>query len=66
MVIEDSVAGLKAAKAAGMKCIICPDTFCEVDLSDFAGADLIVEELGEILSGRFAPATSLDRFDPNL
>ncbi|MBU0668430.1 HAD family phosphatase [Patescibacteria group bacterium] len=50
LVIEDSIAGLKAAKAAGMKCIICPDTFCEVDLSDFAGADLIVDKPGEVVA----------------
>lgn len=32
-----------------MRCVICPDTFCEVDLALFAGADLIVDELGDVM-----------------
>lgn len=49
LVIEDSLAGLKAAKAAGMECIICPDTFTKTPVSEFEGADLIVKNLEEIL-----------------
>lgn len=45
IVIEDSVAGLKAAKAAGMKCIICRDSFSNFPLSFFEGADKIVGSL---------------------
>jgi len=48
LVIEDSIAGLKAAKAAKMKCIICPDTFSTIPLSAFVDADKIVNDLDEI------------------
>jgi beta-phosphoglucomutase-like phosphatase (HAD superfamily) len=48
LVIEDSVAGLRAAKSAKMKCIICPDSFCNIELLDFKNADKIVESLNEI------------------
>jgi len=48
LVLEDSIAGLRAAKAAGMKCIACPDPFCNVDLNDYKEADLIVKNLSEI------------------
>lgn len=48
LVIEDSVAGLKAAKSANMKCIICPDDFCEFELSNFSNANRIINNLGEI------------------
>jgi len=48
LVIEDSLAGLKAAKSAGMKCVICPDTFCNTLVADIEEADLIVKVLDEI------------------
>lgn len=48
LVIEDSLAGLKAAKAAGMKCMVCPDLFCPLPVSKFLEADLIVSSLNEI------------------
>lgn len=48
IVFEDSVAGLEAAKAAGMKCVVCPDDFFELDLVIFKGADLIVNSLEEV------------------
>lgn len=44
-VIEDMVIGLKAAKAAGMKCIITKSYYSRND--DFQGADLVVDSLGE-------------------
>lgn len=50
LVIEDSLAGLKAAKAAHMECIICPDTFTQTPHSEFIGADLIVNSLEELLT----------------
>jgi len=50
MVIEDSFAGLKAAKAANMKCIICPDSYCEIDKTRFVEADAIVDSLAEVTS----------------
>lgn len=43
VVIEDAEKGLKAAKAAGMKCIIVPDQFTLK--GDFSKADLIVDSL---------------------
>ena len=48
LVVEDSAAGLKAAKSARMKCIICPDSFCEFESSEFEDADKIIESLNEI------------------
>ena len=48
LVIEDSMAGLKAAKAANMTCIICPDTFSNLKPATFTGADKIVSQLDEI------------------
>ncbi|MBU0766712.1 HAD family phosphatase [Patescibacteria group bacterium] len=48
LVIEDSVAGLEAAKSANMKCIICPDSFCEFESSEFEDADKIIKSLNEI------------------
>ena len=48
VVIEDSLAGLNAAKAADMKCIICPDDFCKIELSHFKAADLIIKDLAEL------------------
>ncbi|MFC1810647.1 HAD family hydrolase [Patescibacteria group bacterium] len=48
LVIEDSLAGLQAAKSAGMKCIICPDPYSNKDNKKFVGADVIVDRLDEI------------------
>ncbi len=48
VVIEDSIAGLKAAKAAKMICIVCPDSFSDMKPSEFKGADKIVNNLDEI------------------
>lgn len=48
IVIEDSMAGLKGAQAANMKCIICPDSFCQIEKSRFVNADRIVDNLGEV------------------
>ena len=50
VVIEDSVAGLKAAKAAGMACIVCPDKFAATKPTKFANADKVVNSLDEITS----------------
>lgn len=50
LVIEDSIAGLKAAEAANMLCIICPDSFGKLEPVEFKGADKIVNHLGEITS----------------
>jgi len=48
IVLEDSPAGLKAAKAAGMICIICPDTFSRFPRESFKDADKIIESLKDI------------------
>ncbi|PIO04231.1 hypothetical protein COT48_01510, partial [Candidatus Woesearchaeota archaeon CG08_land_8_20_14_0_20_47_9] len=49
LVIEDSIAGLKAAKAAGMRCIICPDSFSNIPLPEFNEADHLVTNLRDVL-----------------
>lgn len=46
VVIEDSVAGVEAAKAAGMKCVAVLGSFTQK--ADFPQADLIVENFDEI------------------
>ncbi|MBN1494120.1 HAD family phosphatase [Candidatus Peregrinibacteria bacterium] len=48
VVFEDSLAGFAAAKAAGMKCIVCPDSFCPVPLTQFKKADKIIKSLKNI------------------
>lgn len=48
VVIEDSVAGLEAAKAAGMKCVICPDSRYQSPESRFKQADKIIDSLEEL------------------
>lgn len=49
LVFEDSLAGLQAAKAAGMRCAVCPDSFCQsTDLNKFKSADKIVRSLAEV------------------
>jgi len=45
VVIEDSEIGLKAAKAAGMKCIVTMSSYTKGE--DFEGADVVVPELGD-------------------
>lgn len=47
--IEDSVTGLKSAKAAGLECIVCPDTFVSAPISNYDGAALIVDSLEKLL-----------------
>ena len=48
VVIEDSVAGLRAAKKAGMPCIICPDSYINTPLEQYRDAELIVNSLEDI------------------
>ena len=45
VVIEDSRNGLLAARGAGMHCIVTTNGYTEKE--DFAGADLVVQELGD-------------------
>lgn len=48
VVIEDSVTGLEAANAAGMRCIVCPDTFLPAPRASLSTADLIVDSLEDL------------------
>ena len=48
VVVEDSVPGLRAAQAAGMKCIVCPDAFLPEPADHFQGASLLVDSLAEL------------------
>ena len=48
LAIEDSVAGLQAATSAGIRCVVCPDTFMPSPLTDYAGAALVVNSLEEL------------------
>ncbi len=48
LVFEDSVAGLRAAKAAGMMCVVCPDVPLQDATKVFAEADKIVASLKEV------------------
>ena len=45
--IEDSPTGLAAAKAAGIRCVVCPDSFMPHGRS-YEGASLMVESLEEL------------------
>lgn len=48
VVVEDSAAGLIAAKAAGMKCIVCPDSGSPIPTPDYSQADKVIQTLDEI------------------
>lgn len=43
--IEDSLAGLKAATAASVKCIVCPDNFIPTPTLKFCDAALVIDSL---------------------
>jgi len=46
LVVEDSSAGVQAAKDAGMTCVVCPNAVTEGQ--DFSRADLVVSSVAEI------------------
>ena len=46
--LEDSVTGFRAAQAADITCIVCPDHFIPKPEGAFAGAALVVESLLEL------------------
>lgn len=48
-VVEDSNIGCRAAKAAGMRCLVTKSIYTEEE--DFAGADLVVKDLNSGLDG---------------
>eukprot|EP01036_Dinobryon_divergens_P025032 gene25032-33542_t len=56
-VVEDSEIGLKAAKAAGMKCVVTKSIYTKEE--NFQGADVIVDNLDKGLDGPIT-ATYLD------
>jgi len=46
--VEDSLAGLRAATGAAVKCIVCPDDFTPAENSEFKDAALMVGSLEEL------------------
>jgi HAD superfamily hydrolase (TIGR01509 family) len=48
VVIEDSVVGLRAACAAGLPCVVCPDSFLVYDPDEYLGAALLIQSLSEL------------------
>jgi sugar-phosphatase len=55
LVVEDSPAGVRAAKAAGMACIVVPAAGAEATVRD-AGADVVVPSLATLDDGIWAAA----------
>jgi HAD superfamily hydrolase (TIGR01509 family) len=45
VIVEDSGIGLKAAISAGVRCLVTKSSYTSSE--DFAGADLVVDELGD-------------------
>jgi len=48
VVVEDSVPGLRAAEAAGMRCIVCPDTSLLEPAERCCGVTVLVTSLAEL------------------
>jgi HAD superfamily hydrolase (TIGR01509 family) len=48
LAIEDSVQGLKAAMAAGIKCVVCPDTSGPTPRPEYVGAAKLVRSLSDL------------------
>ncbi len=48
IVIEDSLAGLQGAKAAGMRCLVRSDPYSALDQQAYSAADLYVSDLSAI------------------
>ncbi len=46
--IEDSPQGLTSAKAAGLRCVVCPDSSNPLSESEFTKADKLVNSLKEL------------------
>ena len=58
---EDSVTGFRAATAAGIDCVVCPDHFIPKSNDAFIGATLLVESLSELNPERLRTAHSNGR-----
>lgn len=50
--VEDSRIGLRAAKAAGMTCVVTQSSYTQGE--DFAGADAVFECIGDAGDERFS------------
>jgi HAD superfamily hydrolase (TIGR01509 family) len=48
LALEDSVTGFRAATAAGLSCVVCPDHFIPKPDDAFVAAALVVESLSEL------------------
>lgn len=58
LAIEDSSTGLQAATAAGLRCVVCPDSFVPVKAEAFGAAALVVDSLENLSAAaisRLAP-----------
>ena len=56
LALEDSVTGFRAADAAGIGCLVCPDHFIPKPAGAFDDAALIVDSLLEVDPGRLRSA----------
>lgn len=54
--LEDSVTGFRAATAAGISCVVCPDHFIPKSIDAFSGATLVVESLESLDSTKLRAA----------
>lgn len=61
MAFEDSVTGFRAATAAGIDCVVCPDHFIPKSNEAFISATLLVESLSELDPERLRAAHSNGR-----
>jgi HAD superfamily hydrolase (TIGR01509 family) len=57
VVVADAVAGVEAARRAGMRCIAVTNTNSRADLN---GADVVVDSLEELAEGTFANLVAAD------
>ncbi len=48
LVVENSANGLRAAQAAGMSCIVCPDSSAPDPIEEYEGAALVVNSCDEV------------------
>ncbi len=56
--IEDSPQGLKAASAAGIKCVVCPDKSNPVSKHRYVGAEMFVDSLDQLNFEQLTKITS--------
>jgi sugar-phosphatase len=56
LVLEDSLVGVTAAKAAGMRCIAVPEVWTDDAPARFAAADEVLRSLADLDDARLEPA----------